>query len=189
MYNGPERKLNRWQGYDYSMPGLYFVTICTKDKEEFFGEIKDYKMRLNGMGEIASKYLQVIPRHYKNLELDEFVIMPNHIHGIIYITEIESIGADNVGTEYYSVPTVTQSPNRTAPIDRHYGLLSKIVKSFKHATTRNIRQQFHDNHFAWQRSFHDRVIRSEKELQNIRDYIANNPVNWENDKNNLLNIK
>lgn len=164
-----ERKLNRWLGYDYSWPGLYFVTICTKNKQEFFGEIKNNQVYLNDSGQVALKYWIKIPEIYNNVELDEYMIMPNHIHGILIINENKS-----VGTEHCSVPTKTKH--------NKMGFLSQIIKFYKEAVTKDIKRN--NSHFAWQRSFYDRVIRSEKELNNIREYINNNSINWDNDQNN-----
>jgi REP element-mobilizing transposase RayT len=73
--------------YDYNQPGFYFVTICTKDKKFYFGKIVDYEMVLNDIGKMAQKFWLEIPEHFPHVQLDEFIIMPNHVHGIIYITE------------------------------------------------------------------------------------------------------
>ena len=186
MYLGKDRKLNRWRGYDYNQFGYYFVTICIQDRIECLGMVKDGEMVLNNYGEIVLKYWQEIPKHYNDIELDEFQIMPNHHHGIIII-KTEPVGMaqygalGSVGTEHCSVPTC---PIPTA----HYGLLSKIVKSFKEFTVKEIRHKFNDHQFQWQRSFHDRVIRNEEELINIRYYIQQNPAQWAQDRNNPLNI-
>jgi len=168
------------------------------------GEVKNEKMILNDYGQIVLKYWQEIPRHYDDIELDEFQIMPNHHHGIIII-KTEPVGAEyvgvkmtngagTVGTEYYSVPTDPDSCNRSAPFDilqpqKQYGLLSKIIKSFKHVVVKEIRCQYNDYNFQWQRSFHDRVIRNEQELIDKRYYIQQNPTQWPSDRNNPINIK
>ncbi|MFA5076246.1 MAG: transposase [Patescibacteria group bacterium] len=158
-----ERKLNRWLGYDYSQIGQYFITICTHNKEMVFGDVINGKMVLNEYGKIAKKCWQQIPQHYLNIQIDIFVVMPNHLHGIIMID-------DPVGTGQCPVPTM------------RYGLLSKIVNSFKNVVTKQIRSR--DFHFQWQRSFHDRVIRNQWEYQKIYQYIKNNPKNWGKDRNN-----
>ncbi len=93
------RKLNRLKDYDYAKEGFYFVTVCVKDRVKRFGEVKDGRMMLNEYGEMVNRYGMGIPGYYKDVALDEFVVMPNHIHGIIII------GTD-VGTEHCSVPTV-----------------------------------------------------------------------------------
>ncbi|MCJ7813616.1 transposase [bacterium] len=163
------RRSIRLKGYDYSSPGYYFVTICTYQRIEKFGKVKDGEMILNPCGRIIHQIWQTIPEYHHQTDLDEFIVMPNHIHGIIIIKSF-------VGTEQCSVPTKPE----------FYGLLSKIIKSFKGICTKTIRNQFHDDQFAWQRSFYDHVIRNEKALQNIGEYIINNPLKWEFDKENPI---
>lgn len=164
------RKLNRFPGYDYSSNGYYFVTICTKDRKKCFGEINDDKMVLNRYGEIVSNYIEVIPLYYNNIDVDLYVVMPNHIHIIVII---ESIDRTHVGTGHCPVPTA------------RYGLLSKVIKSLKEIITKSIRKDFGDFDFSWQRSFYDHVIRNEKSLNQIREYIINNPQKWAIDKENI----
>ena len=158
------RKLNRLKNYDYSQAGHYYVTVCTKDRHECLGAIKDGAMIFNECGEIVDRYWAQIPQHYGNVRLDEFVVMPNHVHGIIIIDGI-------VGTEHCSVPTIKLVS------------LSQIIKSFKDVTTKQIRSQC-GIHFSWQRSFHDHIIRDEYDLDRIREYIANNPFKWDDDIEN-----
>ncbi|OGC82549.1 MAG: hypothetical protein A2W07_01950 [candidate division Zixibacteria bacterium RBG_16_43_9] len=169
-----ERKLNRLKEYDYSKCGYYFVTICIIRGVEYFGKIDNEKMVLNQYGKIAQEYWSEIPNIYDKVEIDEFIIMPNHIHGIIIIQE-----NDNKRTEQCSVPTNTESG---------YGLLSKVIKSFKNAVTKKNRQELGVNNFQWQRSFYDHVIRNEKSLYEIRKYIINNPLKWDLEKNNIENL-
>ncbi len=152
----------RLDDYDYSEEGIYFMTICTQDHKNFFGRIENWKMVLNDVGKIAEKYWKEIPKHYENVQLGAFVIMPNHIHGLIEIT-------NSVRTEQCSVPT-----------KKNYGLISKIIKSFKNTVTKQIRTFFPD--FAWHRSFYDHIVRNDKELEKIHEYIIFNPEKWELDK-------
>lgn len=152
---------------DYSLSGAYFVTICVKEKDCLFGEVIDGKIELSAVGEIVSEYWRGIKLHFKNTELDEFIIMPNHIHGIIYIVEKLSSIAD--------VHSKFSNPIK--------GSLSVIVGQFKSSVKRWCNKNGY-NHFCWQSRFYDRVIRDEKELLNIRQYINNNPVNWKNDDEN-----
>ncbi len=169
-----DRKLNRWPGYDYSWPGYYYVTICTKDRINYFGDIIDYEMKLNEIGDVVYNFWQDIPKHFNNCKLDEFVVMPNHIHGILYIFyKNENKYRRIVGNADLRSLQNTQM------------LLSKIIQQFKSSATRKINKQ-NNFYFQWQRSFHDRVIRNEPELLKIREYIINNPINWQNDKNNQL---
>ncbi|MEW5923288.1 MAG: transposase [Candidatus Zixiibacteriota bacterium] len=184
MYSGKkvrqQRKSPRLNDFNYTMPGYYFVTICTKNKISYFGDVYDYKMLLNNIGRIVQKIWQSIPDHYPDVMLDEFVIMPNHIHGIIIIKE--NAGYKNVGTGHRPVQLQRDigGKKRTGrcpvPTDKNYGLLSKIINAFKSMVSREIKRKNTNCNFAWQRFFHDHVIRSEKGLQQIRSYINNNPM-------------
>jgi putative transposase len=158
------RKRNRLLEWDYSNAGWYFVTICTDKRKNWFGEIRNGEMILNEIGKIVKKFILEIPKHYSTSNLDIYQIMPNHIHLIIIIENIEM-------------------QNSVLPYDR-YGLISKIVKSFKNAATKEIRKSAENKYFAWQVSFHDHIIRNEISLQKIREYIINNPIKWDLDIDN-----
>ncbi len=151
------RKPNRLKYYDYSNAGWYYVTICTNDHKNHFGEVINSKMDLNDAGKIVYEYWEKIEKLHKNIELDYFVIMPNHIHGIIII--------NSVGDANFASPT-----------DRTKMELCKLLQQFKRAVTLKIKSINHESNFKWQRSFYDRIIRNEKELFNIRKYIKQNPL-------------
>ncbi|MFH0979401.1 MAG: transposase [Candidatus Roizmanbacteria bacterium] len=170
-----QRKPNRLKNFNYSSNGYYFVTICAKNRECLFGEIIDGKMVLNEHGKIIEKYWEEIPNHYQNILLDEFIIMPNHIHGIVVISKHKQKIIKNVGTEQCSVPT-------------RFGLLSKIIKSFKEIIIKIFHIEFGNYRFKWQRSFYDHIIRNEESVQKIREYIRNNAKNWNKDRNNPKNV-
>jgi REP element-mobilizing transposase RayT len=159
------RKPNRLYGYNYSQNGYYFVTVSTKDRCEWFGKIKNDIMELNEYGEIAKKAWLEIQNHFKNIELNEFVVMPNHVHGIIVI----------VG-DRHACPL---------QIKRQYQILPVVIGSYKSAVTRYINQIKNDKNFHWQRSFYDRVIRNENELAQIQEYILNNPKKLDLDTENM----
>lgn len=166
-----ERKHNRLPDYNYSNPGYYFVTICTKNKIPFFGSINDHGMNLNRLGKVVHKYWTIIPNHFDHISLDEFVIMPNHIHGIIVIEpSITTVVGDAV-----------LRPLRG--VNRSKMLIPKIIHGFKSTVTRKIHNQFPISEFAWQRSYYDHIIRDKNGLEKIRLYIKSNPENWLNDKN------
>ncbi len=154
------RKVNRLQKYNYSTPGYYFITACTDQRQEYFGKIKEGGIILNECGKIAEAIWQRTPKIYKDIELDGYIIMPNHIHAIVIINK-QATGL-------------------------HYNL-SKIVGTYKNVVTKNIRQRLNPE-FAWQPSFYDHVIRKEEDLEKIREYIRNNPLNWELEKNNTKNL-
>ena len=172
-----KRKLNRLKEYDYSKTGYYFITLCTKDGIEYFGKIENEKIILNQFGKVVENCWNSIPNFYEDVEIDEFIIMPNHVHGILIIQE-----DGNKRTEQCSVPT-----NNTNA-DARYGLLSKVIKSFKNAVTKKIHQELHADDFQWQRSFYDHVIRNEQSLYQIHSYIVNNPLKWELEKNKIENF-
>ncbi|SIT97706.1 REP element-mobilizing transposase RayT [Epilithonimonas bovis DSM 19482] len=166
----------RWQNWDYRNAGAYFITICTKDRLCFFGNVQDNKMQLSDAGILAEKYWKEIPGHFKNAQLGEFVVMPNHIHGIVILTDLVGTLHCNVSIES---PEINQFMSDISPKP---GSVSTIIRSYKSVCTKNINLQNPVLNFAWQSRFHDRVIRDEMEYQRIANYIIHNPENWGNDK-------
>ena len=177
------RRSIRLKGRDYSQEGYYFVTICTKNKIECFGKIINGRMVLNEHGGIVNQCWHDLPNHYHNCRLDEFTIMPNHIHGIVIIdnsdTEMNSVVGTGcvVGTGLKPVPTGIKQYS-----------LSEIIRGLKTFSSRKINEQNPNLTFRWQKSFYDHIIRNEKSLDKIREYIRNNPPQWELDKNNPENL-
>ena len=169
------RKHNRLQRYDYSQDGYYFVTICTYHRIEWFGKIENDQMILNEFGKIVKKQWLWLQEQYNYVKLDEFEIMPNHLHGIIAI-----VGAPLVGAMNDNRAGIKPAPT-----------LGEIIGAFKSMTTNeyihnvkiNNRPPF--NKHLWQRSFYDHVIRNEKELAEIREYIVNNSKKWDLDVENI----
>ncbi len=163
-YRIPSARLNTW---DYGSHGLYYITICTKDRLHYFGEIISptstetqniASLRPTIIGEIALQNWLDIPNHFFFIELDEFVIMPNHIHAILFINKPnkEFWEANKFGV---------QSQN-----------LASVIRGFKVSVKAYATKN--DIEFSWQPRYHDRVIRNEKEYLNIKEYIFNNPTNW-----------
>ncbi len=194
MKNNRTRKNIRLKDYDYSSNGGYFITICTKDRECFFGEINNGKIELNNIGEMAQKIWEKIPEYFNFVELNEFIIMPNHIHGIIFI-QSDGVGAisnrpsmrpsNNSPKSEFSSQIINHhhmENNKRAINNRPYGSISQIIKSYKQTVTKNIRNNSQFIDFSWQKSFHDRIIRNEKEHQSISEYILYNPENWQEDE-------
>ncbi len=171
-----ERKPNRMKDFDYSINGAYFITTCVQDRIPYFGKIKEGKILLNEYGKIVQQVWNNLPKHYANCFLGEFVIMPNHVHGIIFIND--NLNLTHVGEGLKPSPTKTR---KTPP-------LSEIIRGFKTFSSRKINDTNTTPDFRWQRSFHDRIIRNEKELTNIAEYIYLNPQNWENDEFNLISL-
>jgi REP element-mobilizing transposase RayT len=182
------RRSIRLKGYDYANLGAYFVTICARDKACLFGEIIESQIQLNKAGKLVYNWWIELINKFKNIELDMFIIMPNHIHGIIYI----------VGADLCVCPDGRQDcPDRkNKPIKKgaHSGApLHRIVQWFKTMTTneylRNIHEKGWDqlNGKVWQRNYYERVIRNEEELNQIKKYILNNPIQWDLDSENPAN--
>jgi REP element-mobilizing transposase RayT len=164
MYNWKNRKRTRLKNYDYSQNWCYFVTICTDWRIDYFWEIISWEMIMNEFWEIIDKCFMSILEHFPNVELDEYIIMPNHIHWIIRI---------NVGVENFQ------------PLQKWKYWLSSIIKWFKIGVTK-ICKQNNINFLWWQRSFYDRIVRNEEEFYKIKEYIRNNPKKWDLDKNNQI---
>lgn len=183
-----QRRSPRLQGYDYTQEGAYFVTICTFQREELFGEISDGAMRLSALGEIAGNCWTAIPTHFLNIELDLFVVMPNHIHGILLILkqrqddEPKTTQFESVSTKHVSSLQKPTSKQRGV-IGAKAGSLGASVGSYKSAVTREINTLLGIRApRVWQPRYHDHIIRSDGDLQRLRDYVANNPAKWEQDK-------
>lgn len=156
MNNQPpkRRKSPRKYDYDYTQAGAYFVTICTFQRIKFFGEVVDGNMRLNFYGQAASHCWKAIPKHFEHVTVDEYIIMPNHMHGILFIED-----------------------GNTYP-------LGNIVGNYKGAVTRIINRYRTDEEqdSVWQRNFHEHIIRDEQMLNNLQAYIMNNPATWTEDR-------
>jgi putative transposase len=161
-----ERKRNRKKGFNYSNDGAYFITSCVQNQIHYFGEIKNKKMILNKYGKIVLDKWRWLLKQYAYVSLGEFIVMPNHVHGIIYINSF-------VGTSCNLSLQKTKS-------------LSELIGAFKTVSSKGINKNNTFSDFRWQRSFHDRIIRNEKELKNISEYIYLNPKNWKKDKFNLI---
>lgn len=175
------RRSIRLPGYDYTSEGWYFITICVQDKECVFGEIVENNMILNIIGKIIDYHWRKLPKHFKNIELDPYQIMPNHFHGIIHIT----VGAKHSNT---ANDKINKTTNKNAsplqmPHGTNSGSLGAIIQNFKSVTTRKINKIEKTNHihFKWQRNYYEHIIRNEKDLNRIRTYILENPLKWAED--------
>ncbi|MBN8705333.1 MAG: transposase [Bacteroidetes bacterium] len=180
-------KSARLPDFDYSMNGMYFITICTKERLPFFGEIVEGGITLSEMGEIVKRFWQEIPNQFSYVKLDEFVVMPNHFHGIVIIDQNRRDAINRVSTaDAISINRISTAVNENTggfagdknPMVNEN--LSRIIRWYKGRVSFEIKKIHSD--FGWQSRFHDRIIRNEDELFNVRNYIKNNPANWENDK-------
>lgn len=175
----------RLKNWDYRLDASYFITICTKNKEHFFGEIIDRNMQLSPIGMIAKKYWTDIPMHFPFVQLGEFVIMPNHVHGIIIINnDIDGYNGDklNVETPKLGVSTIPNKKICGKNDKWKPGTLGVIVNQYKRICTINARKIKTD--FKWQPRFYEHIIRNDKSYLKIEDYIYRNPENWKTDRHN-----
>lgn len=190
-----KRKSIRLKGYDYSQEGLYFITICVKDRECLFGKIENGEMILNELGNIADNFWMEIPKHYPQIELHEYVVMPNHLHGVIEIITTDNATGGVVGTRHgVSLPDTTDNTVGTShgmslqhqSHDRKFGKpitgsISTIINQYKSSVKRWCNKNGHE-YFQWQSRFHDHIIRSADDYLKISNYIVNNPAKWQEDK-------
>jgi putative transposase len=193
---GKQRKRLRLKEYDYSQPGAYFVTICTKNREERFGEIVSGEMHENEMAAVVHSCWKDLPNHYPNMALDAFVVMPNHVHGIVVILD-ESIPVGEHPMPALNQPAVgassalrhtdnaTVGARHASPQQRRRNTLGDVVGSFKSAVTKRINEIANTPGTPfWQRGYYDHIIRDGRSLTRIREYIAHNPQHWASDKQN-----
>ena len=156
---------------DYSWNAAYFITICTQNREHFFGEVINKEMKLSGIGNLAIQFWEEILEHFSFVFLDEFIVMPNHIHGIIIIDKPAN---DAPFTEKPKVITQGRFQNCGK------NSISAIIGSYKSAVSKSA--HFINLDFAWQSHFHDHIICDEDSFKRIKFYIRNNPKNWKEDK-------
>ena len=176
------RKSIRLKEYDYSSEGEYFITVVTHNRENLFGAISDGTMVLNDFGEIVRFTWHDLVNHNGNIELDEFVIMPNHVHGIVAIVGAGSKPGpadDSFRAGRGPAPTMNDIDQKVE--------LSEIVRQFKAFSAKRINKLRGISGIeVWQRGYYDHIIRSEKDYEAICNYIVENPQNWENDEESKL---
>jgi putative transposase len=196
-----DRKSIRLRNYDYSQPGMYYVTLCVRNRGCVLGKMVKNEMILSAMGEIVRDSWENIPKHFKNAALDRYVIMPNHMHGIVMLKE------SLVGTRHAVSPQENENLHQGAPLQKYvspqgisnfrqtekcgkpiHGSLSTIMRSFKSAASKRIHSAGQLG-FDWQSRFYEHVIRDGNDLDRIRRYILDNPTNWLNDENFPQNIR
>lgn len=189
-YRIPSTRLQTW---DYSKNGAYFITICTQNQEHFFGNIQNGTMQLSEIGKLAEKYWLEIPKHFPFIELGNFVVMPNHFHGMLIINNISNsvetrFIASNNGNE-----NIDNNETRLiASLQENVGgfsgeknpmlneNISKIILWYKGRCSFECKKI--NSNFAWQSRFHDHIIRNSKSFEIIQNYIFENPLNWKDDK-------
>ena len=164
----PRRSI-RLQGYDYTRPGAYFVTICSADRQCILGKIVSGQCNLSDLGKTVAAFWEEIPRHFAHATLDEFVVMPNHLHGIVVLSGRRDTACRVPTTEQFGKPVA--------------GSLPTIVRAFKSAATQRV-NRVHGVQGAriWQGNYYEHVVRDEASLNRIRHYIETNPQRWELDR-------
>lgn len=196
------RKHSRAQWYDYN-EGVYFITVCTKGREFYLGNVVDMEMKFSDTGAMLDSNIAGISQHHSDVIISQWVVMPNHFHAIVEITpdipenvlpdgisaatgcdptsNLPTVGPQQVAADIPDIPQrrFTQKTDRRA-------LLSVVIGGIKAAVTRYANK--HGIRFGWQSGFHDRIIRNQRELDLISEYIYNNPARWDKDCFNPLNI-
>ncbi|MBQ5857146.1 MAG: hypothetical protein IIW55_07540 [Bacteroidales bacterium] len=161
-----------WHDYNH---GYYFITICTKNREYFFGEIHDGKMTLSEIGLFADSYVDKINALYDDAQILSHIVMPNHVHLIISVVCTKCINNNND-----IIRDDTDINEKMSMIGKKRGRMSLVLSKYKSSITRYALKN--DIHFAWQTRFHDRIIRDYNEFNNIDNYIKNNVINWKDDE-------
>lgn len=187
-YRIPSARLQNW---DYSWSAAYFITICTTNREHYFGEIQNGKMILSNAGVLADVCWNEIKNHAKNIELGAFIVMPNHVHGILILNNDDNYNNNNNNNvETGHALSLRSEQSEQSQSDKTIGQqrfqnigknsISSIIGGYKSAVTKHANRLGFE--FGWQTRFHDHIIRDEKSFETISNYIINNPTNWGNDK-------
>ena len=179
--NRRRRRSIRLRDFDYSQAGAYFVTVCTQERRCRFGDVVDGDMRLNEAGRIVEQCWLAIPSHFPDVILDAFVVMPNHVHGIVAIVD-GTVRAKNCSPLQDNIMTIRKplrSPSKT---------IGSIVRGFKVGVTKWFRENGAIDE-VWQRNYYEHVIRRDESLNRIREYIQNIPMQWAYDRENPVAIK
>jgi len=168
------RRSIRLGGYDYSQPGAYFVTICTRERELLFGEASEGRMFLNAHGQLVAECWSWLSRRYPYVNLDARVVMPNHLHGILVITDSNAV---------YGRGASRSAPTQHAPVRRK--TLGRLIGAFKTISTKRINAaRGTAGARVWQRNYYEHIIRNQRELDALRGYIRANPCRWADDPDN-----
>ncbi len=198
-YRIPSARLQNW---DYGWNGIYFITICVAGREHYFGEITKGKIRMSEIGLLAERFWFEIPQHFPFILLDAFVVMPNHIHGILIIDKVDggrintnimksvetrqclvSEHCDNSGFNIETrqcLVSTDATPGQQRFRNPGKNNISSVIGSYKSVVARYAHRLI--SGFDWQAKFHDHIVRSDDSLKRIREYIQNNPANWRQDK-------
>jgi REP element-mobilizing transposase RayT len=191
------RRSVRLKGFDYSQPAAYFITICTRDRVSSLGDVVEGVATLSAAGSIVQNIWDSLPDRFPNVAVDAFIVMPNHVHGILIVgtqflapkpvrqADVQSVGAQFIAPRTVLPPIAKFPDGAVQGAMNRAPTLGECVRAFKAASTRLIRVGGFD--FAWQRGFYERVIRDENELRRVQAYIEANPANWDTDEEHVRN--
>jgi len=189
------RQSVRLREYDYSADGAYFVTLCTQDRECLFGDIRDGVMTLSDAGRMVASVWGELATQYPGVEVDGHVVMPNHFHGIVMLTDRRGESCIRPPFDPCARPEMmNQGDHKDRPYGTEAGTLGRVVQAFKSITTNAYIRGVKDHDWPpfpgrlWQRNYYERVIRDEQEMCTIREYITCNPAKWAEDKENPVMI-
>jgi len=186
----------RLKGFDYSGPSAYFVTICTENRVCYLGNVVDGITISYPIGDVIREIWQEIPRKFQGVDIDAFIIMPNHVHGIVIVNKecmdlVHNVPINNF-VKNKKVGLMNQTPTKNHNKTKNWILMQnsnqtvgKIIRYFKAKTAKTIHDRFFPS-FQWQRNYYEHVVRSPKELNSVREYIINNPIKWALDRENRL---
>jgi putative transposase len=170
------RRSIRLRHYDYTISGAYFVTICCHQKQCLFGEINRGIMELNPIGEAVQQVWSSLPHNFPHVKLDDFAIMPNHLHGIVCLFDHDDL--------IFSNTSIT--PKQPMSNGTKKGSLGAIIQNFKSVSTRRVNKITRNFGTIWQRNYYETIIRGDRAYENIKRYIQENPLKWEEDPENPL---
>ena len=168
------RRSVRLSGYDYAQSGAYFVTICAENRACLFGIVTDGTVQLNDAGRIVQTAWSGLPGRFSQINVDSFVVMPNHIHGIIVVGAQFIAPLNSLSNKVEEAASGTM--NRTPTV-------GEIIRTYKAVSTRAIRCTVNAD-FRWQRNYYEHIVRNEESLNRIRQYIVDNPIRWDSDRDN-----
>jgi putative transposase len=181
------RRTIRLKDYDYSRTGVYFVTLCTEERECLFGEIVDSEIQLNEFGRIAASEWTRSKEIRKEIVLDEFCVMPNHIHGIVLIQHVcgHIVGANGCSPATACVGETMKGRSAESPLRMKSKSISSFIAGYKSSVTKQINGIRNTPGVpVWQRNYYEHIIRNDGELNRVRQYIQGNPLKWESDDEN-----
>ena len=180
------RRSIRLAGYDYASPGAYFITLVTYQRLCLFGTIRDGEMELSAVGMIVAEKWHEISGHFTNVELGEYVVMPNHVHGIIILHDVPRRGVVSTpaGRGGGTPPDDLKKGDETSPL--RWTTLGQVVAYYKYQSTKQVNAVMDSpGTQLWQRNYYDHILRNDKEYARINAYIASNPIHWEDDDENV----